>query len=107
MPLFIAAEILELADGETKELHIDQWDIGEMDITPRDGRPRRRIRVLRIQVPPPDKPIGPGYWDITGQTLIEQLLPYLRGAAFQRKTYAVTKHGVAPQARFSLKVSPL
>lgn len=107
MPLFIAAEILELADGETKELHIDQWEIGEMDITPRDGRPRRRIRSLRIHVPPPEKPIGPTYWDITGQTLIEQLLPYLRGPAFQRKTYVVTKHGVAPKARFSLTVVPL
>lgn len=104
MAMLVGAEILELGDGEAKELHITQWELGELNIIPRDGRPPRRIRVLRIRVPPEEKTVGPPYWDITGQTLIEQMLPYLRGPAFQRKTFTVTKYGVAPKARFSLTV---
>jgi len=104
MALLIAAEILELADGESKTVHIAGWELGEMDITPRDGRPPRRIRVLRVKVPPGEKPTGPAYWDITGQTLIEQLLPFLRQANYQRLAFTITKYGVAPKARFGLKV---
>lgn len=98
------AEILELADGETKTLTILDWTIGEMTIVPKAGPPAKRIRVLRVNVPPADKPLGPAYWDITGQTLIEQLLPYLHQPGFQRRRFAVTKHGIPPTARFALRV---
>jgi len=104
MALLTAAEILELTDGETKALHIAGWELGEMDIQPRDGRPEKRIRVLRVRVPPGEKVAGPAYWDITGQTLIEQLLPYLRQANYRQLTFTITKYGVAPRARFGLKV---
>jgi hypothetical protein len=104
MALLIAAEILELTDGESKALHITGWELGEMDIQPRDGRPEKRIRVLRVKVPPAEKPAGPAYWDITGQTLIEQLLPYLHQPNYQRFTFTITKYGVAPKARFGVKI---
>jgi hypothetical protein len=104
MALLIAAEILELTDGESKALHITGWELAEMDIQPRDGRPEKRIRVLRVKVPPGEKPAGPAYWDITGQTLIEQLLPYLHQPNYQRFTFTITKYGVAPKARFGVKI---
>lgn len=98
------AEILELADGETRQLIITEWQVGEMTIVPRSGPPAKRIRVLRVNVPPEAKPLGPAYWDITGQTLIEQMLPYLQQPGFDRKRFTITKHGIPPTARFQLRV---
>lgn len=104
MPMLTGAEILELKDGGTKELTLTDWELGEMDITPRHGGGLKRIRVLRLHVPASEKTIGPSWWDVTGQTLIEQMLPFLKRPDFSRKRYTITKHGVAPQARFSLRV---
>ena len=104
MALLTGAEILELADGETRVLHVQEWDLGEMDIQPKVGPATKRIRVLRLRVPVADKPVGPNYWDITGQTLIEQLLPYLKRPDFRALAFAVTKHGIPPKARFQLRV---
>ena len=77
MTMLMGAEILELQDQETVSLTITGWEIGEMDIVGRTFPGSKRIRVLRVRVPPASKTLGPAYWDITGQTLIEQLLPFL------------------------------
>ena len=97
-------EILELADGEARSLIITDWQLGEATIVPKVGPPAKRIRVLRVSVPPQDKVLGPAYWDITGQTLIEQLLPYLRQPDYQRRRFTITKHGIPPAARFQVRV---
>ena len=104
MATLFGAEILELEDGETKTLTISDWTLGEMDITPRHGGGMKRIRVLRLHVPPSQKSFGPTYWDVTGQTLIEQMLPFLNRPDFARKRYSITKQGVPPSARFALRV---
>ena len=104
MPDLTGLEILELADGETKSLIITAWQLGEATIVPRSGPPAKRIRVLRVSVPAQEKLLGPPYWDITGQTLIEQMLPYLNQPDYQRRRFWVTKHGVPPTARFQLRV---
>lgn len=75
-----------------------------MDIQPKAGPPTKRIRVLRLWVPEAEKPVGPNYWDVTGQTLIAQLLPYLEKADYRSRLYTITKHGIPPKARFQLRV---
>jgi len=101
----LGAEILELTDGQSITLHISRWILGRMTIHPANAPLGKMIRVLRVWVPPAEKPIGPDYWDITSQTLIYQILPYLEARPFRRRTYTITKHGIAPRARFTLAVS--
>lgn len=105
MAVFTGAEILELQDGETKSIHVQTWELGEMDIQPKAGPPTKRIRVLRVWVPPSEKAVGPNYWDITGQTLIAQLVPYLERADYRDLAFTITKHGIPPKARFQLQVA--
>jgi len=101
----IGMEILELPDGGILQCRILRWLLGRTTIHPGyAGRPKV-IRVLRIWIPREEKPIGPDYWDITSQTLIQQILPYLERQDFRGRTYTITKHGVAPRARFTLQVA--
>ena len=106
MAELVGIEILELADGESKQITVVNWELGEMIITPRAGGGPKRIRALRLFVPPADKTLGPAYWDVTGQTLIVQLLPFLDIIGFRQARFVITKHGVAPTARFTLQVLP-
>jgi inactivated superfamily I helicase len=106
MALLEAAEILELEDGESIRLRVTDWERGELEIQPRDGSARKVVPTLRLRVPPADKPIGPPYWDTTSKTLTQQLLPFLRQPGYAGLIFTITKHGVAPTARFSLSVSP-
>lgn len=106
MALLTGAEILELEDGEAKDLRVVEYELGEMIIHPKAGPPDKRVRVLRLHVRGEDKTVGPPYWDVTGQTLIEQLLPYLKRPDFRALAFRVTKYGIAPKARFQLQIVP-
>jgi len=97
-------EIFELADTETKTLEIQKWEIGTMKIITPEFPEGKIIKVLRVWVPRAIKPIGTDYYDITSQTLIAQLEPYLKTPDFRRKKFIITKFGVAPRARFKLEV---
>ena len=99
-------EILELADGQMIELRILKWELGETVIHPRwPGAPaEKRINSLRVHVPPKVKPLFPHYWDVTSKTLIAQLLPYLEGRDFTKKTFRIRAHGVAPKKRYTLEI---
>lgn len=97
-------EILELEDGETLTTKISNWSIGEVEIHPAYKPGGKFIKALRIHVPEADKEFFPFYWDVTSQTLLAQLTPYLEQPGYGQRTYAITKHGVAPKARFSLTV---
>ena len=98
-------EILELGDEETLITRVVTWDVGEVEIHPAYKPEGKWITALRIKVPETDKEYFPFWWDITSQTLLAQLVPHLELAGFERKTYRITKHGVAPRARFSLEVT--
>jgi hypothetical protein len=76
-----------------------------MTIHPRPLGAPKVIVALRVYVPSAIKPLYPDYYDITSQTLIAQLLPYLEAGNYQKKVFTVTKHGSGPDARFSLKVT--
>ena len=104
--LFAGAELLELEDEQSIDLVITTWELGEMDITRRTDGIRKRIRTLRVQVPPEKKTLGPPYWDITSQRLIEQLLPTLNRPDSRSFLFRIQKHGVAPTAKFSVHLNP-
>jgi hypothetical protein len=102
-------EILELADGQSVELRLVTWERGTMTITPRyeGAAGSKEIPVLRVHVAAGVKPYPPMYYDITSKTLMAQMLPHLSQPNFERFVYRITKHGVAPTARFTLEVRPL
>jgi hypothetical protein len=56
-------------------------------------------------VPQEDKAHFPFYYDVTSKTLRAQLVPLLPGIIARGARITVTKHGVAPAARFTLEVS--
>ena len=99
-------EILELRDGESVTLKIRDWRLGIMRIRPRfaGAPPEKVIKVLRLYVPRETKPVGPDYWDVTSQTLIYQLLPFLQAPDFRAKSFRITAFGVAPRKRFTVEV---
>jgi len=99
-------EIFDIGDGGVVTTKILKWELGEMTIKTRVVVGQKVVKVLRIFVPPETKPIFPDYYDITSTTLIAQLVPFLQQADFINKKYKITKVGVAPQARFTLEVSP-
>ena len=97
-------EILELEDEGVLETRILRWEVGEVEIHPAVKPEGKWIKALRVHVPETDKDYFPFYWDITAQTLLAQLIPYLERPGYERRTYKITKHGVAPRARFTLEV---
>jgi len=97
-------EIFELKDGETRDLEIIDYKVGEMTIHPKDGRPPKDIRGLRVHVPKVGKEFFPYYWDITSTTLTAQLLPLLEQGLHKTRRFRITKRGVPPMARFTLEV---
>jgi len=100
-------EILELADGETRELMIKSYSRGRVTIYPAHKPTGKIIDALRVHVPKDYKDYFPWYWDITSKFLAAQLLGYLEAGEFTNKRFIITKHGVAPKARFELKVVPV
>ena len=97
-------EILELEDEGVLTTKIVRWQRGEVEIHPSYKPEGKFIQALRIHVPETDKDYFPFYWDVTSQTLLAQLLPYLEAPGFEHRTFTIVKHGVAPRARFSLQV---
>ena len=97
-------EILELGDGETLTTRITAWEEGEVEIHPAYKPEGKLVAALRMHVPKEDKEFFPYYWDVTSTTLVAQLKPWLEEPGFERRTYKITKHGVAPRARFTLEV---
>jgi hypothetical protein len=100
-------EIFELKDKESVTFRVRDWRLGKMVIKPRvaGGPGEKIITVLRVYVRKEDKPVGPDYWDITSQTLIYQLLPFLQTPDFRAKTFKITAYGVAPRKRFTVEVT--
>ena len=97
-------EVLELEDEGILTTKISSFSVGEVLIHPAYKPDGKLIKALRIHVPEADKEYFPFYWDVTSQTLIAQLLPYLEQPGYAQRTYEITKHGVAPKARFTLTV---
>lgn len=61
----------------TIRFRVIRWEMGEMQICPRDEPLGKTVPSLRLHIPPADQPAGPPYWDITSKRLISILLPLL------------------------------
>ena len=97
-------EILELGDGGTIELRPISWKLGKYTIRTVRTPEGKTIQILRLYVRPEEKAIGPNYWDLTSQTLIAQILPRLQAGNILGRIFRITKHGVAPRARFTFEI---
>lgn len=122
------AELLDLADGLSMTFRVKGWMEGTTRIFPTNWETQiynmlnrnqitadqaqamraagKEINVLRVMIPPEEKPHGAPYLDITSTTLIEQLRPYINTPGFQGKRFTITSIGVAPQRRYRLEVKP-
>lgn len=98
-------ELLDLPDGGSVDLAVTGWERGSMTITLRNvgAGETKEIQVLRVHLAPGVKEFPPMYYDITSKTLIVQLLPQLLQPNYADFRFRITKHGVAPRARFTLE----
>ncbi len=99
-------EIYEWSDGETKEFTIERWEMGQLEIHPRDGHPVKTIDVLRVHVPIEEKPVFPHYWDLTSSRLTAQLRSILDVHRGARRRVKITAIGRAPRTHFSVTWVP-
>lgn len=97
-------EILELPDRGELVSRALRWEVGTMEIQPRDGRPRKEIEAVRIHVPLEDKGHLPAYWDVTAQRLKPSLISSLPDAVRQGRYFKIQKFGFAPTARFTFEL---
>lgn len=93
------AELLDLGDGQSAEFRILKWERGELLVTPRGAPAGRVVTVVRMWVPPEDKPLGAPYWDATAGNLVARLLPVLDQLVATSRRIRVTKRGFPPFAR--------
>lgn len=96
-------EILELNEGQSVEVEVLRFVEGEVEIHPRYLPPgtAKRVKALRLYVPPGLKPVGTDYWDLTSQTLVYSLLPLLKVEGVRK--VKITAHGFGPQKRYSVQ----
>lgn len=99
-------EILEWRDGETREFEILKYELGELEIHPRDGRETKTIAVMRIHVPPGSKQAFPAYWDLTSQRLVAQLRGILPDPMYNPFRVTITAIGRPPATHFSVSRVP-
>jgi hypothetical protein len=99
-------EIYEWKDGATEEWTVERWELGDLTIEPRDGRPSKDIQVLRILVPAEQKDHYPPYWDLTSARLVAQLKGILSPSGLGPTTVRVTAIGAAPRTHFSVTRIP-
>jgi len=99
-------EIYEWRDGETREFTILRYEEGELEIHPRNGREAKTVSVIRVHVPPEEKPEFPHYWDLTSARLVAQLKGILPGIRALPIKITVTAIGTAPRTHFSVSRVP-
>ncbi len=95
-------EVLDIQGNSTREFTVTRFQTGTMLIRPRDQRDAKTIVALRVYVPKEDKSLYPDYWDLTAQTLIPQVLPFLEQAQGKPVRFRVGKFGSGPTARFQV-----
>lgn len=102
-------EILDLPDRGSIKLRVRSWTHGRMLIHPKyAGAPdEKEVEALRLALWEGYKAVPPLYYDVTAKTLIYQLMPILQRPDYGRFEIMITKHGVAPRARFTVEVSPI
>lgn len=99
-------EILEMSDGETRELVVLGFEVGTTLITPRDRQSPKTVTVVRLLVDRISKSLFPYYYDLTAGTLTAQALPLLQAVTQWPRVASIAKYGVAPRARYGFELRP-
>jgi len=99
-------EIYEWEDGKEEEWTILSWELGELTIQLRTREGTKDIEVLRIHVPPEDKPTFPHYHDLTSARLVKQLQGILPRGGMGPAKLRITAIGSAPRTHFSVTNLP-
>jgi hypothetical protein len=97
-------EMFDIGNGDSMVMLIVGSELGECTIHSRRENREKRVDCLRAHLAPGFKTIGMPYWDITSKTLIAQLEPLLINPPPTGKRFKITKHGVAPAARFQVEM---
>lgn len=97
-------EILEINDGESLTFHITGWLKDQGIIRPSHAPAGKAIDILRVAVPPGDKPTFPFYWDVTSAGAIAQLLPLLESGSYKDRAFKLSATGVGPKKRYAVEV---
>lgn len=99
-------EFLELQDGQSQSFSVLEWGKGRATVTPTERPQGKEITVIRVAVPPQDKPTFPHYWDLSASTLVAQIEPHLRRPDLAGLRFTVTARGIGLKKRFQLDVVP-
>ena len=100
-------EIFEGVQGQPITLVVVGHVQGKAWITPRDGRPRYEIPMLRVTVRRDDKRTGAPYWDITSKHVIATMLGYLEAAPTKTWQFRLVKSGSGASARYAVEAQAL
>jgi len=99
-------ELLDLpAEGELVT-RVTRMEEAQAFIKPARAPQGVNVQVIRLHVPPSDKPTAPLWWDVTATTLHPSLRVQMPAAIAGGLWVKIRKYGVAPRARFSLEVFP-
>ncbi|HEV8674019.1 MAG TPA: hypothetical protein VGX21_08235 [Methylomirabilota bacterium] len=97
---------LDLDDGASIRFRVLDWEEKrEHRITPRHAPDGKLVRLVRVHVPPADKPDFPHYWDFTQARLVAQLVPQLVRGDVRSLRFVVTAHGASTKKMFTLDVA--
>ncbi len=99
-------EIFDLPSGGELVTRVLRFEQGRATIKPARAPQGVEVDVVRLHVPPEDKPHIPAYWDLTATRLLPTLVAALPAVIEGRRWIRIRKEGVAPRARFSLEVLP-
>jgi hypothetical protein len=98
------ANVLRIRDGERLSLIVRDWVVGDLDIRPATGPGVLRVRALRLFLAPPWRDLGIDYVDVTGQQLVETLLPWLGRAFVAGRVFELHAQGFGVARRFGVRV---
>ncbi len=99
-------ELFDLPDRGVLLTRVTGFEEGTLTIKPPSAPQGKVVPVIRLHVPPEDKPLLPRYWDITSKTTFETLKAFLPQVVASGGWVRIQKFGVAPAARFQVSIMP-
>ncbi len=106
MAISLPLDLFDLPPGGELVTRVTRWEEGTATIHPLRAPQGIEVPVIRLYVPPDDKPTEPRYWDITATTLHPSLRATLPEAVRAGRYLRILKVGAAPRARFTLELKP-
>ena len=99
-------DLLDLANGQSVTFRILKAERGETRIETRLEPQGKVVPVLRLHVPPEDKPMGAPDGGVTALTLQARLEPIMMELIASGRRLKVTKFGTPPAARHQVDFLP-